>query len=78
MLQSVVKLCRLTLILANILLTQVVFSKLKKLGILIKQDLKNQADNFREEANDPTIDLHPPYADPYHWAAFTLTGIGSL
>jgi CHAT domain-containing protein/tetratricopeptide (TPR) repeat protein len=50
-------------------------SQLKSLDLLIKQELEQQAYGLREEANASTIDLHhPPYADPYHWAAFTLTG----
>jgi CHAT domain-containing protein/Flp pilus assembly protein TadD len=54
-------------------------SSLKSLDPLIKQELEQQAFNLREEANASTIDLHhPPYADPYHWAAFTLTGRGFL
>jgi CHAT domain-containing protein len=54
-------------------------SQLKNLDPLIKQELEQQAHSLREEANASTIDLHhPPYADPYHWAAFTLTGRGFL
>jgi tetratricopeptide (TPR) repeat protein len=54
-------------------------SSLKSLDPLIKQELEQQAFNLREEANASTIDSHhPPYADPYHWAAFTLTGRGFL
>jgi CHAT domain-containing protein len=50
-------------------------SRLKSLDPLIKQELEQQAHSLREEANASTIDLHhPPYAEPYHWAAFTLTG----
>jgi CHAT domain-containing protein len=54
-------------------------SQLKSVDPLIKQDLEQQAYSFREDANTSTIDLHhPPYANPYHWAAFILTGRGSL
>jgi CHAT domain-containing protein len=54
-------------------------SRLKSLDPLIKQELEQQAFSLREEAEASTIDLHhPPYADPYHWAAFTLTGRGFL
>jgi tetratricopeptide (TPR) repeat protein/CHAT domain-containing protein len=50
-------------------------SRLKNLDPLIEQELEQQAYILREEVNASTIDLHhPPYADPYHWAAFTLTG----
>jgi tetratricopeptide (TPR) repeat protein/CHAT domain-containing protein len=50
-------------------------SQLKNLDPLIEQELEQQAYILREEVNASTIDLHhPPYADPYHWAAFTLTG----
>jgi CHAT domain-containing protein/tetratricopeptide (TPR) repeat protein len=54
-------------------------SQLKNLDPLINQELEQQAFSLREEANASTIDLHhPPYADLYHWAAFTLTGRGFL
>jgi CHAT domain-containing protein/Flp pilus assembly protein TadD len=54
-------------------------SRFKSLDPLIRQELEQQAYGLREEVNASTIDLHhPPYADPYHWAAFTLTGRGFL
>jgi tetratricopeptide (TPR) repeat protein len=54
-------------------------SRIRGLDALIKQELEKQAENFQDESNNSTMDSqYPPYADPYHWAAFTLTGRGSL
>jgi CHAT domain-containing protein/tetratricopeptide (TPR) repeat protein len=54
-------------------------SQLKGLDSLISEDLKQRAASLREDPNNITMDLHhPPYENPYHWAAFTLTGRGFL
>ncbi|MGF1935263.1 MAG: CHAT domain-containing protein [Nostoc sp. ChiQUE02] len=50
-------------------------STLEGLDPLIKQDLEQQAYSILEEYS--TIELlSSPYANPYYWAAFTLTGRG--
>lgn len=50
-------------------------STLKGLDPLIKQDLEQQAYRILDEYS--TIELlSSPFANPYYWAAFTLTGRG--
>jgi CHAT domain-containing protein len=54
-------------------------SRLEHLDLLIKHDLEQRASSLQEDANSSTMDSHrPPYQDPYYWAAFTLTGRGSI
>jgi len=50
-------------------------STLPSLDPLIKQDLEQQADRIFEEYSTLEL-LTSPYANPYYWAAFTLTGRG--
>lgn len=50
-------------------------SNLEGLDPLITQDLEEQGYSILEDYS--TIELlHSPYANPYYWAAFTLTGRG--
>ncbi|MEH2188010.1 MAG: CHAT domain-containing tetratricopeptide repeat protein [Nostoc sp.] len=50
-------------------------STLERLDPLIKQDLEQQAYSILEDYS--TIELlNSPFANPYYWAAFTLTGRG--
>ncbi|MEH1911503.1 CHAT domain-containing protein [Nostoc sp.] len=53
-------------------------STLEGLDPLIKQDLEQQAYRILDEYSTIELLMNSPFANPYYWAAFTLTGRGFL